>query len=156
MAGHGASHHKAESEPKSPLSVKSRVYVIVPTLNASADWARFVSALLANISPRQVLILDSSSNDGTPDLAQSAGFSVRTIARAEFNHGGTRQFGIELLPDADIVVFLTQDAILADGCAIDKLTRPFENLRVGAAFGRQLPRLDAGLIQVHARLFNYG
>jgi rhamnosyltransferase len=136
--------------------VKSRIYIIVPTLNACSDWVRFAPALLANISPGQVLVIDSSSNDGTQELAQAAGFAVRTIPRPEFNHGGTRQLGIELLSDADIVVFLTQDAILADSEAIDRLTSAFDDLSIGAAYGRQLPRPEAGPIEVHARLFNYG
>ncbi|WP_211256161.1 glycosyltransferase [Edaphobacter aggregans] len=132
------------------------MYAVVPTLNAAADWARFAPILSDCISPRLVLILDSSSHDGTPELARTAGFAIRNIPRAEFNHGGTRQFGIELLSDADVVVFLTQDAILADATAINMLIRAFDDPTVGAAYGRQLPRPGAEPIEAHARLFNYG
>ena len=136
--------------------MKPRVYVIVPTLNASDQWAKFAQILADNISPGQVLILDSSSNDGTPELARSAGFAVQNIERAQFNHGGTRQYGVELLTDADIVVFLTQDAVLEDECAINVLVSAFDSPAVGAAFGRQLARPEAQPIETHARLFNYG
>jgi rhamnosyltransferase len=73
----------------------------------------------------------------------------------EFNHGGTRQLAAELLSDADVLVFLTQDAILSDPDAIHTLLKAFEDIDVGAAFGRQLPRAGATPIEAHARLFNY-
>lgn len=52
--------------------------VIVPTLNAAASWNDFASALLRCVTPSQILILDSASADGTPELARPAG-SIRTF-----------------------------------------------------------------------------
>lgn len=132
-----------------------KVAVIVPTLNAAGDWQRFSRALLVNVSAEMVHILDSESTDGTIELAEAAGFQTRLIPREEFNHGGTRQLGVELCPDADVIVFLTQDAPLADSAAIPTLLRAFEDSTVGAAYGRQLPRPEANPIEAHARLFNY-
>jgi hypothetical protein len=43
------------------------------------------------------------------------------IPGSEFNHGGTRQFGVNVLSAVDIIVFLTQDALLANPDAIAKL-----------------------------------
>jgi rhamnosyltransferase len=137
-------------------SVESCVYVVVPTLNASLDWAKFAPALMEGIAPQRVLIVDSSSGDGTPELARAAGFAIQSIQGSDFNHGGTRQAAVELLSDADIVVFLTQDAVLADPGAISSLIKAFDDPTVGIAFGRQLPRLNAKPIEAHARLFNYG
>jgi rhamnosyltransferase len=129
--------------------------VVVPTLNAADDWPRFAQPLLASIPANRVLVLDSSSTDGTADLARAMGLRVHTIPRAEFNHGGTRQLAAELLPDVEILVFLTQDAVLADSNAIRELLEPFEDPTVAAAFGRQLPRAGATPIEAHARHFNY-
>jgi rhamnosyltransferase len=129
--------------------------VIVPTLNAAAYWPRFAAALLACVDPKQVLIVDSSSTDGTPQLAMAAGFQLISIRREEFNHGATRQMAAELLVDAEIIVYLTQDAILADPWAIDRLVANFEDPAVGVAYGRQLPKPGASAIEAHARLFNY-
>ena len=130
-------------------------FIVVPTLNAASVWSVFVAPLLASVPADRVLILDSSSIDGTPDLARAAGFRVEVIARSDFNHGGTRQLGVELLSDAEILVFLTQDAVLADSQAIQMLLNAFEDVTVAAAFGRQLPRPEATPIEAHARLFNY-
>jgi rhamnosyltransferase len=134
---------------------RSDIAVIIPTLNASSDWLRFTAPLLEAVRPEQVLVLDSSSTDGTPDLATAAGFRVHSIARSDFNHGGTRQLGADLLPEASILVYLTQDAILAEPGAVAKLVDAFADPKVGAAYGRQLPRPGAGPIEAHARLFNY-
>ena len=54
-----------------------------------------------------------------------------------------------------IVVYLTQDAVLATPDSLDRLMSAFEDEDVAAAYGRQLPRLGAGPIESHARLFNY-
>jgi rhamnosyltransferase len=133
----------------------ANIAIVVPALNAANEWRHFASALLACAQPEQVLILDSSSVDGTADLARAAGFSVHSISRSEFNHGGTRQLAAELLPDAELLVFLTQDAILSDPRALEALLAPFSDPQIAAAFGRQLPRPEAGPIEAHARLFNY-
>jgi rhamnosyltransferase len=129
--------------------------VVVPTLNAVVYWPSFASALLKCVPAKQVLILDSESTDGTRDLAREAGFAVQSVARKEFNHGTTRQLAVELLPESEIIVYLTQDAILTSPDAISRLLAPFEDPKVGAAYGRQLPRFGAGAIETHARNFNY-
>jgi rhamnosyltransferase len=131
------------------------VRVIVPTLNAAVYWPRFAPALLACVSADQVLVVDSSSTDGTPDLARQAGFQLVSINRADFSHGGTRQMAVEMLSDADFLVFLTQDAVLADPQSIAKLIKAFDDPMVGVAYGRQLPKQGASAIEAHARLFNY-
>ena len=134
---------------------KMNHFVLIPTLNAASDWSRFSPPLLKAVLPENVLIIDSSSTDGTPELARAAGFRVHTISREEFNHGGTRQLAAEILTDTEILVFLTQDAVLADSDAITVLLESFADPNVAAAFGRQLPRPGATPIEAHARLFNY-
>ena len=62
----------------------------------------------------QILIVDSSSDEGTRELAVAEGYRVVRIDRCDFNHGGTRQLALELVPWASLVVYLTQDAILAN------------------------------------------
>jgi len=71
---------------------------------------------------------------------------VQVISKSDFNHGGTRQFGVNALSAVDIIVFLTQDALLAKPDAIERLLAAFADERVGAAYGRQLPHRNAGPI----------
>ena len=130
--------------------------VIVPTLNAGSVWGGWISALLATgINVDDVYVIDSGSIDDTVQLARDAGFNVIRIDYGTFNHGGTRQLAVAGLHDYDLIVFLTQDAVLSDTDSIDKLLLPFEDDNVAAVCGRQLPRQKAGVIEAHARLFNY-
>ena len=131
------------------------VRVVVPTLNAAAIWPRFAAAVTACVAPHQVLAIDSQSTDGTAELARTSGFEVHSIPRAEFNHGGTRQKAAEMLPEADILIYLTQDAVLASGDSVSRLLAAFQDPNVAVAYGRQLPREEANAIEAHARVFNY-
>src|SRR5882757_52733 len=114
-----------------------KISIVVPTLNAAKAWERFISALLNSVAPPSVLIIDSESTDGTVNLARSAGFRVHTIGRSDFNHGGTRQLAAELLSDAEVLVFLTQDVVLADSSALARMLACFADPNIAAAFGRQ-------------------
>jgi rhamnosyltransferase len=62
---------------------------------------------------------------------------------------------VEWTGDSEVVVFLTQDAVLSAPDSLEKLIASFVDPEVGAAYGRQLPRSGASLIAAHARLFNY-
>ncbi len=134
----------------------NKVGLIVPTLNAGSLWNSWLKAFEQQTrKPDCLLVIDSSSSDGTVALARVHGFDVQVISKSEFNHGGTRQSGVVGLAEADIIIFLTQDALLASPDAIERLLAGFADQRVGAAYGRQLPHRNAGPIAAHARLFNY-
>jgi len=135
---------------------RSRVGVVIPTCNARSQWTGLREGLrIQGLPANQILIVDSSSNDGTCELAKAEGYQFYRIERRDFNHGGTRQLTVELMPWASVVVYLTQDAVLATADSLDQLLSAFEDRRVAAAYGRQLPRPGAGPIEAHARLFNY-
>ena len=132
------------------------IALIIPTLNGASWWDKVVEAVRAQgLAPRQVLVVDSQSEDGTVELARDCGFLVEQIGRTSFKHGGTRQWALQFFPRAQIVVYLTQDAILASENALATLLPAFDDPLVGAAYGRQLPRLLANPIEAHARLYNY-
>lgn len=138
-------------------ALEMRVGLIIPTLNGGKRWKECVDAIEAQVrKPDRVLVVDSSSDDSTVAVARDAGFEVTSIRRSEFSHGGTRQWAAELLVDCSIVVLLTQDAILADKEALADLVRSFDEPAVAVAYGRQLPHKQAGAIEAHARIFNYG
>jgi rhamnosyltransferase len=134
-----------------------RFSLVVPTLNASGHWPRWYDALRdQNSTPEKVIILDSESTDGTQDTARAAGYEVIKIERSTFDHGGTRQKGLSYLPEnTEVVVYLTQDSILAGPDALRNIVAAFEDPTIGVAYGRQLPRPVAGSIEAHARIYNY-
>lgn len=102
-----------------------------------------------------VLLIDSGKGIPYADVINDMNVEVRTIDSRDFNHGGTRQWGIDQCPEADIYVFLTQDAILADAYAIETLVAVFDDEQVGCAYGRQLPHEKTGVFGRIARAFNY-
>jgi rhamnosyltransferase len=131
--------------------------LVIPTLNAGARWVETLAAVeYQSIRFKRRLVVDSTSDDATADLARARGFEIKVIPRSEFNHGGTRQLAVEQLTDCDIVVLLTQDAILATTHSISEIVRCFDDQSVAVAYGRQLPHVGATAIEAHARLFNYG
>jgi len=126
------------------------------TVNSACTASLFLKALnSSSFHDIDRLLVDSTSDDGTSGLFAAAGFRVHQIPRSEFNHGGTRQLAANLCPDAEIIIFMTQDAMLANPHSLKNLVSAFSDSRIGAAFGRQRPKCGANPIESHARLFNY-
>ncbi len=137
-----------------------RVKVIVPTYNGGRIWKDCARALAqaqaATPAVSGVVVVDSSSRDDTVAVAHACGFTVDVIDFRDFDHGGTRNRAcFSVAGDADIVVFLTQDAVLDADSALADLAAAFSDPDVAVAYGRQLPHLDANPLAAHARLFNY-
>ncbi len=133
----------------------TRFACIVPTYNGRAELARLLDSLKQQSVPYDLFVVDSSSKDGTLELAQERVGNVKVIPSATFNHGGTRQIMVDLHAEYDVYIYLTQDACLADQFALQQILEPFSDPNVGAVCGRQLPHLDATPLAQHARLFNY-
>jgi rhamnosyltransferase len=135
----------------------AKVGLVIPTLNAAGRWVECLAGIRAqSLLPQRLLVIDSASTDRSVVLAQEAGFEIVEIDRSAFNHGGTRQRAVEYLSDCEIIIFLTQDAILASADSIREIVRSFDDPSVAVAYGRQLPHKGATPIESHARVFNYG
>jgi len=132
-----------------------QVAVVIPTYNGRNDLERLLDSLALQTATFDTLIVDSSSSDGTFELACARCPRVQRIDSKDFNHGGTRQWMVEHNPGYELYVFMTQDAYLDDPDGIANIVRPFADEQVGAVCGRQLPHLDATPLAEHARLFNY-
>lgn len=133
----------------------ARVSVIIPTLNA-APWLPELLARLKSQSlpPAEIIVVDSSSTDGTADLAAAQGALVVSVPQGDFDHGGTRNLAARQAV-GDVLVFLTQDALPVDDDFLAALIRPLGEESVAAVCGRQVPRPDAGILDRTAREFNY-
>lgn len=132
--------------------------LIIPTLNAGAQFRKLLEQLAAQTLPTRNLIVDSESTDGTAELAELFGVEVLTISRANFNHGATRQFALEYLlkiAPLDVIIFLTQDVLLK-GESLAALVEIFDaDSTVGLSYGRQLPHANATNEAKFLRAFNY-
>lgn len=115
------------------------VCVCIPTLNPGR-WVQPLAAALAALdpSPDAILVIDSASDDGSLATLAQTGARIEHIARADFDHGGTRNRAFDL-SDADYVVFLTQDAIPNRPDTVATLVATLvADPKAGMAFGRQL------------------
>lgn len=134
-----------------------KTLLCIPTLNAANHVERLLQSIQnQQVQPDYIVIVDSGSNDGSLEIFRSVpGIQVMTINPSQFNHGGTRQLVVNAVPQADVIFFLTQDAVLVGKNDFALLMTYFQDEKVGAVYGRQLPRKNAGEIEAHARYFNY-
>ncbi|MGO3447037.1 MAG: glycosyltransferase family 2 protein [Kluyvera intermedia] len=133
-----------------------RTSMIIPTYNGGCVWKNSADSISKYFSGK-VLVIDSGSKDSTVENAEKVGFEVISISSSDFNHGGTRNLGVDkVAAESDIVFFMTQDAILNDGQSINNVISMFAaDDKLAAVYGRQIPHDDANVIARHARYFNY-
>lgn len=131
------------------------VAVVIPVWQGARHLPGLIAALRRQtLAPDPILVIDSSSTDGSADLARSLGCQVEVIPQAEFNHGGTRNRGATAA-DARITVFLTQDALPTDDHFIERLVAPIHTGTAAASYARQIAYPEADPPEVLARAWNY-
>ena len=83
-----------------------RVSVIIPTHNEAQAIGRVLADLPSDLVT-QVIVVDSNSTDGTPDLARSMG--AQLIQEPRRGYGRACLTGLAHAENADVVVFLDGD-----------------------------------------------
>ena len=105
--------------------------------------------------PLKVHLMHTLSGEPLPELSDiGLDVEVHPLERDEFDHGGTRDLGMSFCT-ADVVMFMTQDAMPANERLTQILLDSFEDERCAAAYARQLPRPEHGVIEGFTRRFNY-
>ena len=133
------------------------ISVVIPTLNAQGEVGALLSLIESqSLKPREILVVDSSSEDGTADeVAGHPGVEFQVIDRKYFNHGSTRDMALRRTA-GDFVCFLTQDAVPVSERYLEKLVAPMlADPDVALVSGRQLPKADARRFEQLVRGFNY-
>ncbi|WP_338554884.1 glycosyltransferase [Paenibacillus sp. KS-LC4] len=137
-------------------STDVKVSVIIPTLNAGAGLVDQVERLQKQtLRPYEIIIMDSSSDDGTVERARKLGTRVLSVQRSEFDHGGTRNLAAAQAK-GEFFVFMTQDALPYDDFVLEKLIQPLLlDDRTACSYARQIPYPHAGILERLARESNY-
>lgn len=133
---------------------QSEIGVVIVTHRARDLLAGCIGPLRSSPLRPRILVVNSSSGDGTVERARELGAETRVIPRQSFNHGRTRELARQQLGTA-IVVMLTPDAHPTDPGFLARLTAPLRAGAASVAYGRQLARLDADPIEAFNRAFNY-
>ena len=132
-----------------------KIEVIIPVYKPDREFEKLIFRLKKQTRlPDRIHVINTVSDRFPAKFCEEQGIHVTHIEKADFDHGGTRDMGMRQ-SDADIVVFMTQDAVPADRFLIEHLMAPFEREDVGAAYARQLPRKDCHIIERYTRSFNY-
>src|SRR5437870_4795563 len=115
------------------------VTVIVPAYNEAASIADTIGSLRAQTAPpREIIVVDDCSTDGTGDVARA--LDVRVV-RPRVNTGskaGAQTFGLRYVR-TPLIVAIDADTVLAPD-ALERLLPAFHRPAVAAACGFVLPR----------------
>ncbi|WP_186736092.1 glycosyltransferase family 2 protein [Spirosoma utsteinense] len=131
------------------------VSVIIPTYNASAFLPVLLRRLREQTLPHELILIDSESDEATQSIFSNEKVEVIRIKKSEFNHGTTRNLGLELAT-YDTVIFMTQDALPAFPDTLKRLVDMLNSRSdIAMAYGRQLPYPETGVFGRIARLTNY-
>ncbi|GBD43045.1 hypothetical protein HRbin40_00508 [bacterium HR40] len=128
------------------------VGIVVITHRARHHLDRCLPPLLASRLRPRVLVVNSSSSDGTAERARELGAEVWVIPRSSFNHGTTREAARRRLATR-FVVMMTPDAYPVSPDFLDRLIRPLAEGEAAVAYARQVPRPDADPIERFGRHF---
>lgn len=151
---------KKENEPLT-------VDVIIPTFRPDHKFDLLMKRLKKQtVQPKKIFILNTVPNSCESEAGKQEQdefmqkyrelnhATIIHIKEEDFDHGGTRDYGASL-SNADLIMFMTQDAIPVDEFLIEELIRPFQNPAVGAAYARQMALTNADEIESFTRTFNY-
>ena len=140
---------------------RKKVDVVIPTYKPGKKFSRLLKMLQRQTWPvGKIIVMNTEKSfwnehgfEGIKNL------EVHHLTKEEFDHGETRNRGMRF-SRADIVVFMTDDAVPADEHLIEALVKAFKQRgpqgeAVIMAYARQLPDKDCPLAERYTRSFNY-
>lgn len=130
------------------------VGVVVITHRAREHLSQCLPPLLRSPLRPRVLVVNSSSQDGTVEKAAELGAETLVVPRRSFNHGLTREIARRRL-GTPVVVMLTPDAYARADDFLERLTEPVRRGEAAVAYGRQVATSAFGLLERVGREFSY-
>lgn len=135
---------------------KRKTDIIIPTYRPGPEFGELIRRLEEQeYRPDRILVMNTGEQYWNREWEKSPLLEVYHLDQKNFDHGGTRKKAAEM-SDADIMIFMTQDALPADRMLTKHLIQAItENSGVGAAYARQLPKKDCRFLEKYTRSFNY-
>lgn len=121
------------------------VSIIIPVKNGAATLQKCLEQIAAQVIDleKEIIIIDSGSTDGSIDIAQKFNAKIISIAPKDFNHGATRNLGVQQAI-GELIYFTVQDAFFATENDLQTMMNHFANDKIVGVFGMQAvePILD--------------
>lgn len=140
---------------------RKKVDVVIPTYKPGKKFSRLLKMLQRQTWPVGKIIVMNTEKSfwNEHGFEEIKNLEVHHLTKEEFDHGETRNRGMRF-SRADIVVFMTDDAVPADEHLIEALVKAFKQRgpqgeAVIMAYARQLPDKDCPLAERYTRSFNY-
>ena len=133
------------------------VDVIIPAYHPGKEFATLIKRLEKQSVPiHRIIVMNTEESMWNKEWEKlSDAMEVHHLTKEEFDHGGTRARAAEL-SDADVMVFMTQDAMPADRELLAELLKALEqDENIAAAYARQLPNAECSFVERYTRAFNY-
>jgi rhamnosyltransferase len=120
-----------------------RASVVIRVRDEAAALRRLLGILRDQTAPHEVIVVDSGSRDGSPEVAREAGARVEAIA--PFTFGGALNLGARAAT-ADVVVALSAHAFPRDGAWLERMAAALDDPGVACAFGPERDWAGAPLL----------
>ena len=133
------------------------VDVIIPSYHPGKEFAALIKRLEKQSVPiHRIIVMNTEESMWNKEWEKlSDVMEIHHLAKSEFDHGGTRARAAEL-SDADVMIFMTQDAMPADRELLAELLKALEqDENIAAAYARQLPNAECSFVERYTRAFNY-
>lgn len=116
---------------------RADVSVLIPTFNRAQYLADAIRSVLGQTrAPREIIVIDDGSTDGTEKVCAAFGDAVRYVRQPE-NAGKTAAINRGLSISAGEFIWVMDDDDIAPSTAISDLIAPLEkNADIGFSFGR--------------------
>ena len=134
-----------------------KIDVIIPAYRPGEEFDKLLERLSAQKYPiNRIIVMNTEKKFWKKQWEIDYPLvEVHHLMKEEFDHGATRRKAAEL-SDAEILVFMTQDALPADRELIGNLVSAIvDHENAGAAYARQLPKEDCRFLEKYTRSFNY-
>ena len=133
------------------------VDVIIPAYHPGKEFATLIKRLEKQSVPiHRIIVMNTEESMWNKEWEKlSDVMEIHHLAKSEFDHGGTRAQAAEL-SDADVMIFMTQDAMPADRELLAELLKALEqDENIAAAYARPLPNAECSFVERYTRAFNY-
>ena len=138
-----------------------KVDVIIPVYKPDHRFLTLIERLEHQSIPvNRIIVMNTEQKYfdrlfyGTSYMKEYHNIIVKHISKREFDHGKTRNRGVQC-SDAAYFVMMTQDAVPADEYLIEELLKPLKKEKSAVSYARQLADEDSSEAEKYTRNFNY-